>query len=58
VIVLDESLTLRIVVGALLILVSVAIVLRREARLASELEPGQVVGADGHPSELAPARRT
>ena len=58
VIVLDELLTLRIVVGALLILVSVAIVLRREARLASELEPGQVVGADGHPSELAPARRT
>jgi drug/metabolite transporter (DMT)-like permease len=58
VIVLDESLTLRIVVGALLILVSVAIVLRREARLAAELEPGQVVGSDGHPSELAPARRT
>jgi drug/metabolite transporter (DMT)-like permease len=58
VIVLDESLTLRIVVGALLILVSVAIVLRREARLAAELESGQVVGSDGHPSELAPARRT
>jgi drug/metabolite transporter (DMT)-like permease len=58
VIVLDESLTLRIVAGAVLILVSVAIVLRREARAAPALEPGEVVGADGHAGELAPARRS
>jgi drug/metabolite transporter (DMT)-like permease len=58
VIVLDESLTLRIVAGALLILVSVAIVLRRESRIAAALEPGELVRADGHPGELAPARRS
>jgi drug/metabolite transporter (DMT)-like permease len=54
VIVLDESLTVRIVVGALLILVSVAIVLHRE----SASKPGEVVGPDGDPAELAPARRS
>jgi drug/metabolite transporter (DMT)-like permease len=58
VIVLDESLTLRIVAGAVLILVSVAIVLRREARVAAQLEPGEVVRPDGHAGELAPARRS
>jgi drug/metabolite transporter (DMT)-like permease len=58
VIVLDETLTLRVVAGALLILVSVAIVLRREARIAAALEPGEVVRADGHAAELAPARRS
>jgi drug/metabolite transporter (DMT)-like permease len=58
VIVLDESVTLRIVAGALLILVSVAIVLRRESTAAPPLEPGQVVRANGDPGELAPARRT
>jgi drug/metabolite transporter (DMT)-like permease len=58
VIVLDESLTVRIVAGALLILVSVAIVLRRESRMAAALEPGEVVRADGHAAQLAPARRS
>jgi drug/metabolite transporter (DMT)-like permease len=58
VIVLDESLTVRIVACALLILVSVAIVLRRESRVAEELEPGEVVRADGHSGQLAPARRS
>jgi drug/metabolite transporter (DMT)-like permease len=60
VIVLDESLTVRIVAGALLILVSVAIVLRRESRIAAALvlEPGEVVRPDGHAGELAPARRS
>jgi hypothetical protein len=58
VVVLDESLTLRIVAGALLILAAVAIVLRREARTAAALEPGQVVGPDGDTRQLAPARRT
>jgi drug/metabolite transporter (DMT)-like permease len=52
VIVLDESITARIVAGALLILAAVAIVVRRES------EPGEVVGPDGHPAELAPARRS
>lgn len=52
VIVLDEQLTLRVVLGALLILAAVAIVVRRES------EAGEVVGPDGHASELAPARRT
>jgi drug/metabolite transporter (DMT)-like permease len=56
VIVLDEAVTLRIVLGALLILAAVAIVVRRES--AAPLEPGEVVGPDGHPGELAPARRT
>jgi drug/metabolite transporter (DMT)-like permease len=57
-VVLDESLTLRIVAGALLILAAVAIVLRREARTGAPLEPGQVVGPDGDTRQLAPARRT
>jgi drug/metabolite transporter (DMT)-like permease len=52
VIVLNEQLTLRVVLGALLILAAVAIVVKRES------EPGEVVGPDGHPGELAPARRT
>jgi drug/metabolite transporter (DMT)-like permease len=56
--VLDESLTLRIVAGALLILAAVAIVLRREARTAVPLEPGQVVGPNGDAGQLAPARRS
>jgi drug/metabolite transporter (DMT)-like permease len=42
VIVLDESITLRIVFGALLILVAVAVVLQRE----SALQAGEVVGAN------------
>jgi drug/metabolite transporter (DMT)-like permease len=45
VIVLDESITLRIVVGALLILAAVAVVLQRE----SSLQAGEVVGADRNP---------
>jgi len=56
VIVLDETLTLRVVLGALLILAAVAIVVRRES--AVELEAGEVVGADGDARELAPARRS
>jgi drug/metabolite transporter (DMT)-like permease len=52
VIVLDETVTARIVAGAALILIAVAIVVRRES------EPGEVVGSDGHPPELAPARRS
>jgi len=58
VIVLDESVTVRIVAGALLILISVAIVLRREATAAPPLEPGEVVRPDRDQAELAPARRT
>jgi drug/metabolite transporter (DMT)-like permease len=54
VIVLDESVTIRIVFGALLILAAVAVVLQRE----SASEPGEVVGPDGDTRELAPARRT
>jgi drug/metabolite transporter (DMT)-like permease len=57
VIVLDESVTMRIVAGALLILVSVAIVLRRES-VASPSEAGEVVRSDRDPGELAPARRS
>jgi drug/metabolite transporter (DMT)-like permease len=57
VIVLDESITLRIVAGALLILVSVAIVLRRES-VAPPSEAGEVVRSDRDPGELAPARRS
>ena len=45
VIVLDESITLRIVFGALLILAAVAIVLQRE----SALQAGEVVGANRDP---------
>jgi drug/metabolite transporter (DMT)-like permease len=52
VIVLDETVTARIVAGAVLILIAVAIVVRRES------EPREVVGPDGHPAELAPARRS
>jgi drug/metabolite transporter (DMT)-like permease len=56
VIVLDESITARIVAGALLILVSVAVVVRRESAIA--LEGGEVVRSDRDPGELAPARRS
>jgi drug/metabolite transporter (DMT)-like permease len=52
VIVLDEQITARIVAGALLILAAVAIVVRRES------DAGEVVGSDGHPAQLAPARRS
>jgi drug/metabolite transporter (DMT)-like permease len=52
VLVLDEALTLRVVLGALLILAAVAIVVRRES------EPREVVRPDGHAAELAPARRS
>jgi drug/metabolite transporter (DMT)-like permease len=52
VLVLDEKLTLRVVLGALLILAAVAIVVRRES------EPREVVRPDGHAAELAPARRS
>jgi drug/metabolite transporter (DMT)-like permease len=51
VIVLDETITARIIAGAVLILIAVAIVVRRES------EAGELVGPDGHPAELAPARR-
>jgi drug/metabolite transporter (DMT)-like permease len=56
VVVLDEAVTMRIVLGALLILAAVAIVVRRES--AGALEPGEVVGTDGHAAELAAARRS
>ena len=52
VIVLDETITARIIAGAVLVLIAVAIVVRRES------EPGEVVGPDGHAAELAPARRS
>jgi drug/metabolite transporter (DMT)-like permease len=52
VIVLDETITGRIIAGAVLVLIAVAIVVRRES------EPGEVVGPDGHAAELAPARRS
>ena len=52
VIVLDETVTARIIAGAVLILIAVAIVVRRES------ESGEIVGPDGHPTELAPARRS
>ncbi len=52
VIVLDETVTARILAGAVLILIAVATVVRRES------EPGEVVGPDGHAPELAPARRS
>jgi drug/metabolite transporter (DMT)-like permease len=52
VIVLDETITARIIAGAVLVLIAVAIVVRRES------EPGEVVGPDGHTPELAPARRS
>jgi drug/metabolite transporter (DMT)-like permease len=56
VIVLDETVTLRIVLGALLILAAVAIVVRRES--AVSLETGEVAEADRDTRELAPARRS
>jgi drug/metabolite transporter (DMT)-like permease len=56
VIVLDETVTLRVGLGALLILAAVAIVVRRESAVA--LEAGEVVGADRDAGELAPARRS
>jgi len=56
VVVLHEELTLRVVLGALLILAAVAIVVKRES--AAALEPGEVIGTDGHATELAPARRS
>jgi drug/metabolite transporter (DMT)-like permease len=56
-IVLDESITLRIVLGALLILASVAIVVRREAaEPEATLEADDVVRADRDASEVT-ARR-
>jgi drug/metabolite transporter (DMT)-like permease len=68
-IVLGESITWRIVGGALLVLAAVAIVVRRESpqELADEgagfagsgsAEPDELVRADGHPSELAAGRVT
>ena len=56
VVVLHETLTLRVILGALLILAAVAIVVRRES--AVEQEASEVVGADGDARELAPARRS
>jgi hypothetical protein len=66
-IVLGESITWRIVGGALLVLAAVAIVVRRESKpeVAAEgasfsgaagSEPGELVRANGYPSESA-ARR-
>ena len=52
VIVLDETITARVIAGAVLVLIAVAIVVRRES------EPDEVVGPDGHAVELAPARRS
>jgi drug/metabolite transporter (DMT)-like permease len=56
VVVLDETITLRVVLGALLILAAVAIVVRRESAEASEA--GEVVGTDGDARQVAAARRT
>jgi drug/metabolite transporter (DMT)-like permease len=70
-IVLGESITWRIVGGALLIIVAVAFVVRREStpEIAAEgasfsgatcapdsAEAGEVVGSDGHPAEIATGR--
>jgi drug/metabolite transporter (DMT)-like permease len=55
VIVLDESITIRIVAGALLILAAVAIVVRRESTIA--LEADEVVRTDRDAGQLAAARR-
>jgi drug/metabolite transporter (DMT)-like permease len=66
-IVLGESITWRIVGGALLIIAAVAIVVRRESRKelaveeavfsgAASPETDDVVGADGHPGELSAGR--
>jgi drug/metabolite transporter (DMT)-like permease len=56
VIVLDESITVQIVAGAMLILVAVAIVVRRESAIA--LEAGEIVRPDRDAREVAPARRS
>ena len=61
-IVLGESITWRIVGGALLIIAAVAIVVRREGEAAVEAapavvsKPDDVVGADRHSGELAAGR--
>src|SRR5436305_1006477 len=60
-IVLGESLTWRIVGGALLVLAAVAIVVRRESEVAVDASPvvaesDDVVGANGHAGEIAPGR--
>jgi drug/metabolite transporter (DMT)-like permease len=61
-IVLGESITWRIVGGALLIIAAVAIVVRREAEVAAEaapvvvLEPDDVVRPDGDAREVSPRR--
>jgi len=59
-IVLGESITWRIVGGALLIIAAVAIVVRRESRQAAPVvalrEPDDVVGADRDPVEVATGR--
>jgi drug/metabolite transporter (DMT)-like permease len=68
-IVLGESITWRIVGGALLVLAAVAIVVRRESpqEVATEgagfagggsAQPDELVRPDGHPSELAAGRVT
>jgi drug/metabolite transporter (DMT)-like permease len=68
-IVLGESITWRIVGGALLVLAAVAIVVRRESpqEVATEgagfagggsAQPDELVRTDGHPSELAAGRVT
>jgi drug/metabolite transporter (DMT)-like permease len=56
VVVLHEKLTLRVVLGALLILAAVAIVVRRESAVAPQAD--EVVGADRDARELATARRS
>ena len=61
-IVLGESITWRIVGGALLVLAAVAIVVRRESEAAIDAAPAvvsetdDVVGADGHAGEIATGR--
>jgi drug/metabolite transporter (DMT)-like permease len=57
-IVLGESITWRIVGGALLVLAAVALVVRREAAPppVEVSEPDDVVGADRHAVQLAPGR--
>jgi drug/metabolite transporter (DMT)-like permease len=70
--VLDEAITWRIVAGALLVLASVAIIVRREAHEAAAegegfagaatgrgvSEADDIVGTDGHPGEVAARRVT
>jgi drug/metabolite transporter (DMT)-like permease len=55
-IVLGESVTWRIVGGALLIIAAVAIVVRRESAPAKALEPDEIVRADRDPIQVS-ARR-